>query len=63
MFSPTAIMMNTSITTPVSTAGNAPKTGIVNMWPDQYGKVIASATAASGIAILPISGTLLHSGT
>ena len=33
------------------------------MWLDQYGKVIASAKAASGIAILPISGTLLHSGT
>ena len=63
MFSPTAIMMKTSITTPVSTDGNSPKIGIVNMWLDQYGKVIASAKAASGIAIFPIRGTLPHSGT
>ena len=63
MFSPTAIMMNTSITTPVETSGKGPNTGIVNMWLDQYGKVIASTAAASGIAILPISGTRFHSGT
>ena len=37
MFSPTAIIMKTMITTPVPTSGNAPNIGIVNMRPTKNG--------------------------